>query len=340
VGYSGFNTEYTFASILPGIGGDLGISASAVAGPSPVGRGNGEICDVAPLLMCGDPDGDTDCSDGECFGLNVADEVEYQLKTGSGDNEGQGEGPPDDSGGGPPDGNGGGPPAPDPDPTASAQSCSRSCSVDFDCFPSSAVDADGNPVDEGIGPGNFQLARIDSSCPGGNCVREALAGADERCLSANSTVATEPGNTVGPVIQGLGTRFGDYRGGMSDTLYPADPVTTNRCTAGAGPNYWYADYVEETNDITTSEAIGRRVIPVPIVECDGSENGTSDLAVLGFGCFFLTREMPLQGGGDSYIYGQFLGECEASGASGENPGPVTDDNSGPFEIVLSNDPNP
>jgi len=40
------------------------------------------------------------------------------------------------------------------------------------------------------------------------------------------------------------------------------------------------------------------------------------------------------------MYGQFLGECKASGASRENPGPVTDDNYGTFEIVLYNDPNP
>ena len=61
-----------------------------------------------------------------------------------------------------------------------------------------------------IGPGNFQLVRLD--CPGGACVRDNMAGGYDGCLASGETVETEPGNTVGPSVQGLNTRFGVYSG--------------------------------------------------------------------------------------------------------------------------------
>jgi len=72
----------TLIRVLPGIDENtLAIAGSAVAGPSPpLGP---EFCNVAPLLMCGDPS-DTDCSDNECFGYTFGDEEGIELKTHSG----------------------------------------------------------------------------------------------------------------------------------------------------------------------------------------------------------------------------------------------------------------
>lgn len=72
----------TLIQVLPGIDNNtLAVGGSAVAGPSPpLGP---KFCNVAPLLMCGDP-GDTDCSDGQCFGYTLGDEEEIELKTHSG----------------------------------------------------------------------------------------------------------------------------------------------------------------------------------------------------------------------------------------------------------------
>lgn len=337
VGFTGFDTDFTFASLLPGVGADTQIGGTAVAGPIPVGNAVGsDICDVAPLLMCGDPLGDPDCSDGECWGVEVDAEVEYQLKTGSGGNGNGGE---NGKGGGKGKGGGGGD-EPGPDPSENDVSCSQGC-FEPECLPSSEVDENGDPVDEGIGPGNFQVADIVGQ--GANGVRYALAGAEGICLSAGGTVETKPGNNVGPVIQGLSTRFGEYLGPMGGTAaqYPPDAVTTNRCTAGSGPDYWHADYLADSAGVPPSGTLrNRRVLTVPIVECDGSQNGQSTLDVLAYGCFFLTRNMPIQSGPDSYVYGQFIGECEASGSTGETPDPVVNNFFGPNEIVLYNDPAP
>ncbi|AOE84479.1 pilus assembly protein [Pseudomonas sp. TCU-HL1] len=74
----------------------------------------------------------------------------------------------------------------------------------------------------GIGPGNFQLLDFGS---GGSTVREQLAGGGTLCPEIGENVATKPGNTVGPSVQGLNTRFGDYQGGnLSPEQYPPDLV--------------------------------------------------------------------------------------------------------------------
>jgi hypothetical protein len=81
------NLPYTvwLARVLPGIGDQMSVGGSAVAGPSPpLGTGPaGEVCDIAPIMVCGDP-ADTDCSDGACFGYTMGSQEEIVLKTHSG----------------------------------------------------------------------------------------------------------------------------------------------------------------------------------------------------------------------------------------------------------------
>ncbi|MGD2073374.1 MAG: Tad domain-containing protein [Gammaproteobacteria bacterium] len=77
-----FPMDVWFARILPGIGDSQTVGGTAVSGPSPpLGTGEeGEICDIAPMMVCGDPS-DTDCSDGECYGYTINEEKETVLKT-------------------------------------------------------------------------------------------------------------------------------------------------------------------------------------------------------------------------------------------------------------------
>ncbi len=77
-----------------------------------------------------------------------------------------------------------------------------------------------------IGPGNYKLLRLE--CPGGACIREAMAGSYDECASTYEPVETEPGVTAGPTSQGFNTRFGEYAGPMNgmQEYYPADVITT------------------------------------------------------------------------------------------------------------------
>lgn len=85
----------------------------------------------------------------------------------------------------------------------------------------------GSSTDESIGPGNFQLIRLDEFSSGANDTRDALAGAADVCLTpgevGNFTVETEPGATIGPVAQGINTRMGEWLGPLRDKAqYPRD----------------------------------------------------------------------------------------------------------------------
>jgi len=49
-----FTRPYFLASAFPGVGATKIIAASAVAGKQPLSGGS-QVCDIAPLLVCGDP---------------------------------------------------------------------------------------------------------------------------------------------------------------------------------------------------------------------------------------------------------------------------------------------
>lgn len=78
-----------FAQVLPGVGNDWTIGSTAVSGPIPLS--GGQVCDIAPLLVCGDPT-DTDPTDGTIGGLPVGTGETQCLKFGAGTNSGNGNG--------------------------------------------------------------------------------------------------------------------------------------------------------------------------------------------------------------------------------------------------------
>lgn len=205
-----------------------------------------------------------------------------------------------------------------------------------------------------IGPGNFQLIRID--CPGGDCVRENMAGSYDGCLSSEQTVETEPGNTVGPSVQGLNTRFGVYSGPISTGDYPPDVVidepnplltyddaTDSVQQGGTAVNYETIDFGYEQYEFEVSNGFydfapptgvfNRRVLALPIASCSTDDSGQATLDVVGFGCYFLLQTVQ-QKGNDAQIFGQFIDGCNAGGFSGPDPGAGPE----PYRIQLYKDP--
>ncbi|MDP3978189.1 MAG: Tad domain-containing protein [Pseudomonas sp.] len=212
-----------------------------------------------------------------------------------------------------------------------------------------------------IGPGNFQLLRLDDA-KGANDLRTALAGGIEKCNVVDDEVGTEPGNTVGPVAQGLNTRFGVYNGpGMSATDYPPDWVTEftdpkmtyndstspprvehqgqevisdgGNLIAGGTELYdlndWLADSTACATSGTCAGARERRMLNIVIGNCDGVSGGQVDVPVLDFGCFFLLQTVA-QSGVEAQVFGQFVKECEGDGVAG----PVPSEDVGPNIIQL------
>ncbi|MEI8655391.1 MULTISPECIES: pilus assembly protein TadG-related protein [Vibrio] len=72
-----------------------------------------------------------------------------------------------------------------------------------------------------MGAGNFQLLNYDTD----DKLSEQLAGSFQGCASVGNTVRSKPGNTVGPVGDGLNMRFGD-KSNLEAADFPADSNTT------------------------------------------------------------------------------------------------------------------
>jgi Flp pilus assembly protein TadG len=203
-----------------------------------------------------------------------------------------------------------------------------------------------------VGPGNFHLVQL-----GG-------PGAYNQCLDPGENVETQTGVENGPVAQGLNTRFGQYQGGMSQSLYPPDTVTTatspRLSLADDGTvTFQNGDPVNSINDVgfsfddyTSRQESGqfdfengvpqRRVLAVPFVDCSGFNPGQSSLPLVGLGCFFLLQPLqqggPAGGGNDSNVFAEFIGDCGAGGTPGPDPNPNPTENTGIYKIVLHNDP--
>ncbi|ADT87972.1 Tad domain-containing protein [Vibrio furnissii] len=203
--------------------------------------------------------------------------------------------------------------------------------------------------DPTMGSGNFQLLDFGS---GASTVRTSLAGGYAGCidLDAGETVTTKPGNTVGPVGQGLNTRFGVYSGGgLSSSDYPPDlyvkeasPTLTDS-DVGSTPAWGYDDYQSDLaggvcpsdSNCRSNGDAERRILAIPVVDCSSASGGTTSFPVTAIGCFFLLQKAPTSNGGHTSIYGEFLEDCTVKNT--RNNGTST--SNGPHRIVLYKDPN-
>ena len=281
------------------------VAASAVAGPSPTL--NRQVCNLAPMMVCGDPNKDPKAPGGDPDNF-------WGYEQG----------------------------APDVLKTAASGHW------------------EGTP-----GPGNFQLIRLGGA--GAAIVRSNLAGGYQGCASVGDTIETEPGNTVGPVAQGLNTRFGQYAGPMGGTQsqYPPDVITDAQdpqLTAGEDPVtgedtvlqngqlvtidnveerlFDYEEYKDALNqDPSTYDnqppkgEFERRKVTVPVGDCTTTTNGHGYVPVLGFACYFLLQPAE-QKGNEAHVFGQFVGDCTVNGMPGTNPGAGPE----PYRIQLYDDP--
>lgn len=129
-------------------------------------------------------------------------------------------------------------------------------------------------------------------------------------------------------------------GGCDDPIAPTNLV--EYANVGLGMNVFdYGEYVTRTgipalHDFPTAQipysAEWRRIMAMPVADCTGDQTGQSTLEVIGFACYFMLQ--PIGGGVDKNIFGQFVNGCLAGGYSGPDPG----DGPGPYIIQLYKDP--
>lgn len=203
-----------------------------------------------------------------------------------------------------------------------------------------------------IGPGNYQLVSIGDLNSGSDEVREILAGNQDGCNDFGPGIETKPGNSAGPSIQGLNTRFGEYTGSMSQRAdeFPPDLVTTDAsinsndfnqdetlCQNGQviDLDFNYQMYKQRTQqglfDFAPPVGVAeRRILKVPIGDCAGMQeiNGRSMVPYLGLGCFFILKRISNQDDGN--IYGEFVRECMQDGVVDRD----TFNQEGPYKVIL------
>ena len=222
-----------------------------------------------------------------------------------------------------------------------------------------------------VGPGNYKLLRLE--CPGGACVRDAMAGAYGGCATVGSDVETEPGVTAGPTSQGFNTRFGIYAGPISPEDYPPDVVVTatvppfetqqiedppgsgtmvdqiclGPCDDPVNPSnqkvfayetgifdYWgVGDYHDQTMNYTGSYGEKWRRV-LAMPVANCTGDQTGQSTLEILGFACYFMMQPIGGGQDKNIFGQFVEGCLAGGYSGINPGA----GAGPYVIQLYKDP--
>jgi len=223
-------------------------------------------------------------------------------------------------------------------------------------------------AENSVGDGNFQLAALGGT--GADVVRENLAGGYNGCAYAGDTIPTQPGNIVGPVVQGINTRFNEFSGPISPGDYPPDVIITEQmtpltygCSQEGGTEYDaacpggltldgtcvtnsseldfnYTDYDARIGGaapgLDISEELGgefdRRSLPVFVADCRDTGGGKQDLPILSFGCFFLLQKS-VQTGQTAEIFGEFLEDCSTPGFAGPDPTIVP----GPHIIQLYKD---
>ena len=324
-----------FSQILPGVDRQLLLDATAVAGPIPLG--GGKVCDVAPMIVCGDA-ADTDSSDGTLFGLNYGNDATVQCLKSSRNNFGA-----DDSSrmgtrnngngkGGGNNGNGGGNSAGDGDTSGNGNNGNggNGNGNGNSGGSNSDIPPECEPPTDAIGPGNFQLIVLGCG-NGANCVRESLAGESESCLFTDGSITTKPGNTVGPTAAGLNVRFGLYSSPLGPDEYPPDLVTAHPISYGQYQSAYFNQQFDQPDGIPE-----RRVLAVPVGNCSVAGSGRTEIPILGFGCYFLTQ--PTQGSGqNNWIIGHLIEGCEVGGSPGEFPEKAGGGYS-TYKIILYNDP--
>lgn len=182
-------------------------------------------------------------------------------------------------------------------------------------------------TNDDIGPGNFQLVDFDGEVEGLSDnekqahLREQLAGGYKGCADLEGTIMTKPGNTVGPVSQGLNTRFGDNSGSVKGDYVSDDEIRENIS---------YDEYSAEGN--------GRRMLLIPIIDCKNpvdNPNGKSEFPITALGCFFMMNKAPKGNSKKQDIDGEYvIGGCEAANSYSNGQSSTN----GPYRIVLYKDP--
>ena len=168
-------------------------------------------------------------------------------------------------------------------------------------------------------PGNYLV--LDFGGSGFADVRKWIAGGYTGCEELGDGITTQPGQGAGPVSQGFNTRFGEYKGGLSEADYSHDtdvsaPISYSAYTNGADNPHGDGEF-------------GRRVLAVPLVDCTNWDGGKNPVTITDLGCFFLQDKVPGNMADKAELKLEFIEKCDLPDGV-----PSVEDKPGPIIIQL------
>lgn len=314
---------------------DKSLAASALSGPSPT---LSNVCDLVPIVVCGDP------SAGGSLGGFEQDKITVLVaakssKSSKSNKSGK-----------------------------SSKSCKSNKSNK-----SGKSDKSGKSESCSGGSaqaGEFTLADLDGTSK--DTHRTNLAGDYMGCAQDTGTIDTQLqyNNRTRATARGLNTRFNSYQSNIlknNKDRYLPDVVTSqpsgtlewdentgdielgnNVVVDSSELSFHYDDYLSRVSTENYNHtpglgypngAFGRRNFTVAIADCSGINGQYDTLPVMGFGCFFLLQKVRKQPGkgwnsGRTELFGEFVDACDARGSFNSN----SSNDPGPIKIQLYDDP--
>lgn len=269
---------WNFAQIFGAGGlGTKAVAAIATAGPSPTSP-----CDLAPLMVCGDPT-QYDPDAGMFWGFQFGDLQVLKTAAGNSSPIGPGNFQLLDFGSG---GN-----AVREEMAGGGKVC-RNVGDNVTTEPGNKV----GPASQGL---NTRFGIYQGPVSAADYPPDMVTTSSNPAITYDGTVAKYQG-------QAVTSSNGDLTAGGSAILdYNDWRASVAACVAGG-------------TGCESNGVFERRMLKIVVGNCTGKQGGSTSIPVLGFGCYFVVQ--PMSGGGtDAEIFGQFVQECEGDNVAGPTP---------------------
>ncbi|MHC8373250.1 pilus assembly protein TadG-related protein [Pseudomonas sp. MDT1-85] len=273
--------------------GNKAVSAIATAGPSPTSP-----CDLAPLMVCGDP-AQYDPDAGMFWGFQFGGLQVLKSAAGNSSPIGPGNFQLLDFG------SGGSSVRTD---MAGGGSICRNVGENVQTKPGNTV----GPASQGL---NTRFGIYNGPVRASDYPPDLVTTSSNPAITYDDSVSPPQMKYQGQTVT---SNNGDLTaGGNAIQDYNDWRASAAACVAGTG------------SGCQSNGVFERRMLKIVVGNCTGQQGGTTSVPVLGFGCYFVVQPMS-NGGTEAQIFGQFVKECEGDNVPGPNP---TND-SGPQIIQL------
>jgi hypothetical protein len=273
--------------------GSKAVAAIATAGPSPTSP-----CDLAPLMVCGDPT-KYDPAAGMFWGFQFGDLQVLKTAAGNSSPIGPGNFQLLDFGSGG---------STVRDDLAGGGEVCRNVGQNVQTAPGNKV----GPTSQGL---NTRFGIYNGPVSASDYPPDLVTTSSNPAITYDDSVNPPQMKYKGQTVV---SSSGNLTAG-SDAIFDYNDwrTSTAACVAGSGSGCQSGGVFE------------RRMLKIVVGDCTGKQGGSTSIPVLGFGCYYVVQ--PMSGGGtDSQIFGQFVKECE-----GDNvPSPTPANDSGPQIIQL------